>query len=77
MSIKDFLDQPLERCTTTIVIGEPGTGKTYTILRSIEYWLKKNYFKEMYLFLPIFKYEKDNSYKQTGARTRARCDVEL
>lgn len=64
MSMKDFLEQPLDSCRTIISLGKPGSGKTYNMLNCLKnYWLPQAIFSEVHLVLPVFKYEQNDSYE--------------
>lgn len=76
MSISDFLLQPDDSCRTTLIMGEPNSGKSFTALKCIDYWLKNNTFKRMELILPTFKFEQNDSYKfltEYKGKTKIRC----
>ena len=76
MSISDFLLQPYDSCRTTLILGEPNSGKSFTALKGIDYWLKNDTFKRMELVLPTFQYEQNDSYKfltEYKGKTKIRC----
>lgn len=62
MSIKEFLDQPNEACRAVMSIGCPGAGKSFTMLRCLQYWIEHDVFDEYHLVLPQFKHEQNDSY---------------
>jgi hypothetical protein len=64
-SKKEFLNFPIDNYTTAIFsIGQPGTGKTFTMMNSIEFYLThpKKPFSEFHLVLPSVKNEMSGSY---------------
>lgn len=64
MSKEDFLNFPVRTHATGVFsLGEPGGGKTFVMIKSIEEWIKMDIFKEIHLILPSFRNEKNDSYK--------------
>ena len=63
MSLYNFLDEPIKGYTRfTLIIAEPGGGKTHLMNNVLKYYLANNTFDEYHLVLPAFKNEADNSY---------------
>ena len=63
MSLDNFLNE----CVTgsdrfTLLIAEPGGGKTFIVNNALKYHLEHNTFTEYHLVLPAFKNERDGSY---------------
>ena len=62
MSMKTFLEQPNEGCRAVCSIGLPGAGKSFTMLRALQYWMDHDTFEEYHLVLPQFEHEQNDSY---------------
>ena len=63
MSLDNFLNE----CVTgsdrfTLIIAEPGGGKTHLMIKTLKYHLAHKTFTKYYLVLPALKTERDGSY---------------
>ena len=63
MSKKNFLMQPYESCRPIVSIGQPGAGKSYTMLKCVEFWHEMDTFAEYNFVLPAYNIEQNNSYE--------------
>ena len=62
MSLYNFLNECKNNDRFTLIIAEPGGGKTFMMNHVVQYYLENNMFDEYHLVLPAFKNERDNSY---------------
>ena len=63
MSLYNFLNEPITGyCRFTLIIAEPGGGKTHLMNNVLKYYLENNSFDEYHLVLPSFKNEANDSY---------------
>ncbi len=62
MSLDNFLNECKKNDRFTLIIAEPGGGKTFLMLNVLKYYLDNNTFTEYHLVLPAFKNERDGSY---------------
>ena len=63
MSLDNFLNECKKNDRFTLIIGEPGGGKTYLMINTLKYYLANNTFSQYHLVLPAFKNERDGSYE--------------
>ena len=62
MSLDNFLNECKKNDRFSLIIAEPGGGKTYLMLNVLKYYLAHNTFTKYYLVLPALKNERDGSY---------------
>ena len=62
MSLDNFLNECKKNDRFSLIISEPGSGKTFLVLHVLKYYLDNNIFTQYHLVLPAFKNERDGSY---------------
>jgi hypothetical protein len=62
MSKETFYLQPFDYCTSVISNGKPHSGKTYRVLKTLQYYFKAGVFDEYHLVIPCYYIEQHDSY---------------
>jgi hypothetical protein len=62
MSKETFYLQPFDYCITAISNGKPHSGKSYRVLKTLQYYLKAGVFDEYHLVIPCYYIEQKGSY---------------
>lgn len=64
MAEEEFINFPVKNhCSTVFSLGDPGSGKTWLMLKCFEQWRQQGMFKKAVLILPSFRNEQDQQYK--------------